>query len=201
MARSSCVLVSLMAACQLGTNIHSADSAAPRKPVRLTHYTWRGRSSGAGFHRTDWRTVEIDFTKNKIRSTGGSTRQPRPRLHGPDRSNAFDTAWHDLPCDREQEVRQAVTTWLRSDPGKTSEVFYPVGFEDGYTERLHLITTEGEYTFRVNPRNFSGDRISRSPTLEYQHLRNAVTSAIPSRPCFRRVLGTLPSKQETPGSR
>ncbi len=174
-----------MAACQLGTNIHSADYAAQLKPLRLTHYTWRGRSKGSGFHRTDWRTIEIDFTKNKIRIMGGRTRRPRPRLHGPDRSNAFDTAWHDLPCDREQEVRQAVAAWLRSDAGKISEVFNSVGRENGYTERLHLITTDGEYAFRVNPRNFSGDRIIRSPRREYQQLRNAVASALRSSTLLR----------------
>ena len=179
-ASSSCLLVSLVTGCQLGRAIRPADTAFQPNPLRLTHYTWRGRSRGAGFYRTDWKTVEIDFTKNEIRIRGGSTRRPRPRMHRPDRSNVFDAAWHALPCDREQEVRQAVAAWLRSDRGKISEVFYSVGIEDGYTERLHLITTEGEYTFRVNPKNFSGDRIIRAPPREYQQLRNAVTSAIPS---------------------
>ncbi len=179
-ASSSCLLVSLVAGCQLGTTVHPVDSAVQLEPLRLTHYTWRGRSKGAGFHRTEWRTIEIDFTKNKIRILGGSTRRPRPRLYGLDRSNVFDPAWHDLPRDQEREVSQAVAAWLRSDLGKTSEVFYSVGREDGYTEHLHLITTEGEYTFRVNPTNFCGDRIVRAPKREYQQLRNAVANAIPS---------------------
>lgn len=154
------------------------DSAVQFEPLRLTHYTWRGHSTGAGFHRTEWRTVEIDFTKKRIRIIGGSTRRPDPRSPGPDRLNAFDPAWHDLPRDRERDVRQAVATWLRTDPGEISEVFYSMGYEDGYTERLHLITTEGEYAFRVNPKNYSGNRIVRAPRREYQQLRNAVANAI-----------------------
>ena len=179
-ASISWLLVGLVAGCHLQRSGQLADSAAQRKLLRLTHYTWRGHSKGAGFHRTEWRTIEIDFRKNKIRIIGGITRRPAPMLHRPDRSNEFDPAWHDLPWDREREVRQAVVAWLRTDPGEISEVFYSTGRENAYTERLHLITTEDEYTFRVNPKNFSGDRIVRAPRREYQHLRNAVTSAIPS---------------------
>ncbi len=179
-ASSFCLLVSFVAGCQLGTTVHPVDSTAQLEPLRLTHYTWRGHSKGAGFHRTEWRTVEIDFTKNKIRIIGGITRRPRPKLHRPDRSNVFDPAWHDLPGDREQEVRQAMAAWLRTDPGEISEVFYSMGREDGYAEVLNLITTEGQYTFRVNPKNFRSDRIVRAPRREYQQLRNAVADAIPS---------------------
>lgn len=179
-ASSFCLLVSFVAGCQLGTMVRPVDSAARRKPLRLTHYTRRGHSKGAGFNRTEWRTVEIDFTKNRIRIIGGITRRPAPKLHRPDRSNVFDAEWHDLPRDREREVRQAVATWLRTDPGEISEVFYSMGREDSYAEVLNLITTEGQYTFRVNPKNFYGDRIVRAPEREYQQLRSAVAGAIPS---------------------
>ena len=137
-ASSSCLLVSLVVGCRLGSAVHPADSTAQRELLRLTHYTWRGHSKGAGFHRTEWRTVEIDFTKSKIRIIGGITRRPPPRLSGPDKSKVFDSAWHDLPRDREQEVRQAVAAWLRSDPGEISEVFYSMGREDGYAEIFSL---------------------------------------------------------------
>lgn len=179
-ASSSCLLVSLVAGCQLGRAIRPADSASQRKPLRLTHYTWRGHSKGAGFHRTEWRTVEIDFTKNKIRIIGGIARRPAPRSPGPDKSNLCDPVWHDLPRDREQEVRKAVAAWLRTAPGKISEVFYSMGREDGYAEILNLITTDGQYTVRVNPKTFCGDRIVSAPRQEYQQLRNAVADAIPS---------------------
>ncbi|MCP4249785.1 MAG: hypothetical protein GY778_22305 [bacterium] len=74
-----------------------------------------------------------------------------------------------------------MAAWLRSDPGEFSAVFYSVGRESGYAETLNLITIEGQYTFQVNPKNFSGDRIRRAPSREYQQLRNAVAKATPSR--------------------
>lgn len=179
-ASSSCLLVSLVAGCQLGTTVQLVDSAAQPEPLRLTHYTWRGYSRGAGFHRTEWCTVEIDFTKNRIRIMGGTTRRAAPPSLRPDRPIVLDLAWHDLPRDREQEVRQAVAAWVRSDPGEISEVFHTAGYENGYAEVLKVITTEGQYTFRVNPKTFRGDRIMRAPRREYQQLRNAVVAAIPS---------------------
>lgn len=106
-ASSFCLLASFVAGCQLGTTVHPVDSTARLEPLRLTHYTWREHSKGPGFHRTEWHTVEIDFTKNRIRMIGGITRRPAPRLLRPDRSKAFDPAWHDLPRDRRAHTGRA----------------------------------------------------------------------------------------------
>jgi hypothetical protein len=151
----------------------------------LSHSTWHGNSKGAGFHRTQWQTVEIDFTERRIRVTGGIG--PRPvvgtvRPVGPGRSgrsNELDGGRQDLTRDREAEVRRAVAAWLRSDPGRIGDVFYSTGREDGYRETLNLITTDGEYTFRVNPQDTCGERNVSAAPREYQKLRNAVAAAVP----------------------
>jgi len=172
------LMIGLLIGCRTGDIVPLDDAEFAPRPLRLVHYTWRGVSPGAGFLRTETTAVEIDLTQGKIRNVSLVAKPPSPMLPHQERAilaNLNDQEWRDLEAEHKKLVIHAIKAWLKTDqPKRCHWAGYYGSREGGYTARLIVFTSAGEYNVLWNPPNGVEGGDSCPPMPGYQPLIDAI---------------------------